>query len=75
MDTKILEYTVILHQDEEYGGYWVKVPALSGCVSQGKSREEALKNIREAIRLHLECMCEDGEEIPSEESCKIAIET
>jgi len=73
MGTKILEYTVILHQDEEYGGYWVEVPALSGCVSQGKSREEALKNIREAIGLHLECMREDGEEIPLEDSCKIAI--
>ena len=73
MGTKILEYTVILHQDEECSGYWVEVPALSGYVSQGKSREEALKNIREAIRLHLECMREDGEEIPPEDSCKIAI--
>ena len=73
MGTTILEYTVILHQDEEYGGYWVEVPALPGCVSQGKSREEALNNIREAIGLHLECMREDGEEIPPEDSCKIAI--
>jgi len=71
----VLEYTVILHQDEEYGGYWVEVPALAGCVSQGKTEEEALKNIREAIELHLECMKEDGEEIPREESYKVAIET
>jgi hypothetical protein len=28
MDTKVLEYTVILHRDEEYAGYWVEVPAL-----------------------------------------------
>ncbi len=75
MGTKILEYTVILHRDEEYGGHWVEVPALPGCVSQGKGREEALRNIKGAIELHLECMREDGEEIPSEESCKIAIET
>ncbi|HJX69942.1 MAG TPA: type II toxin-antitoxin system HicB family antitoxin [Dehalococcoidia bacterium] len=36
MKTRVLEYTVILHQDEEYGGYWVEVPTLAGCVSQGK---------------------------------------
>jgi predicted RNase H-like HicB family nuclease len=73
MDTKVLEYTVILHRDEEYAGYWVEVPALPGCVLQGKSKEEALKNIKEAIELHLECMREDGEEIPSEESYKVAV--
>lgn len=48
MDTKVLEYTVILHKDEEFEGYWVEVPALPGCVSQGKSKDEALKNIKEA---------------------------
>jgi len=73
MDTKVLEYTVLLHRDEEYAGYWVEVPALPGCVSQGKNKEEALKNIKEAIELHLECMQEDGEEIPSEESYKVAV--
>ncbi len=68
-----LEYTVILHWDEEYGGYWVEVPALPGCVSQGKNKENALANIKEAIELHLECLEEDGEEIPREESCKVAV--
>jgi len=68
-----LEYTVILHWDEEYSGYWVEVPALPGCVSQGKSKENALANIKEAIELHLECLEEDGEEIPREESCKVAV--
>jgi predicted RNase H-like HicB family nuclease len=73
MGVESLRYTVILHQDKEYGGYWVEVPALPGCVSQGKSRKEALTNIKEAIELHLECLQEDGEEIPREESCKIAV--
>ena len=68
-----LEYTVILHWDEEYGGYWVEVPALPGCVSQGKIKEEALANIKEAIELHLECLKEDGEEIPKEEFCRVAV--
>ncbi len=70
-----MEYTVILHWDEEYSGYWVEVPALPGCVSQGKSKEEALANIKEAIELHLECLKEDGEGIPKEESYRIAVAT
>ena len=70
---RVLEYTVILHRDEDYAGYWVEVPALPGCVSQGKSKEEALKNIKEAIELHVECMREDGEEVQSEESYRVAV--
>jgi predicted RNase H-like HicB family nuclease len=73
MDAKVREYTVILHKDEGLGGYWVEVPSLPGCVSQGKSKDEVLNNIKEAIDLHIECMEEDGEEIPSEESYKVAI--
>ena len=47
-----MEYTVIIHQAEE-GGYWVDVPILSGCYSQGETIEEAMNNIKEAIELHL----------------------
>ncbi len=68
-----LEYTVLLHRDPEYDGYWVEVPSLPGCVSQGKTKEEALINAKEAIELHLEGMREDGEEIPVEESSKVVI--
>ena len=39
---------VILHPAEE-GGYWVEVPGLPGCVSEGETVEEALSNIRDAI--------------------------
>ncbi|MCZ6445674.1 MAG: type II toxin-antitoxin system HicB family antitoxin [Planctomycetota bacterium] len=39
---------VVLHPGED--GYWVaEVPRLPGCISQGKSKEEAIANIREAI--------------------------
>ena len=68
-----IEYTVILHWDDEYSGYWIEVPALPGCVSQGKNKEEALANIKEAIQLHLECLKEDGESIPLEESYRLAV--
>ena len=68
-----IEYTVILHWDDEYNGYWVEVPALPGCVSHGKTKDEALANIKEAIELHLECLREDGEPIPTEESYRLAV--
>lgn len=61
-----MQYTVLIHQAEE-GGFWVEVPALSGCFSQGETVEEALANVKEAIELHLESMREHGEEIPTEE--------
>ncbi|NDJ79135.1 MAG: type II toxin-antitoxin system HicB family antitoxin [Chloroflexi bacterium] len=54
---------VILHP-EPTGGYSVTVPSLPGCFSEGATREEALANIREAIQLHIECMLEDGEDVP-----------
>lgn len=56
---------VILIPDET-GGYWVEVPSLPGCFSQGETEEEALTNISEAIELHLEDMAAHGEEIPGD---------
>jgi predicted RNase H-like HicB family nuclease len=46
---------VIIEQDEA-GYYAAEVPALPGCLSQGKTREEALANIKEAIEGWLEVM-------------------
>ncbi|NCO65962.1 MAG: HicB family protein [Candidatus Aquicultor secundus] len=71
-----MQYTVLIHKAEE-GGYWVEVPAISGCFSQGETVEEALKNVKEAIELHLEVLKEEGKEIPTEEdvvgTVKIAV--
>lgn len=55
---KVLNFKVIFEQDEE--GYFVaSVPTLPGCHSQGKTYEEALKNIKEAIELCLEVAASD----------------
>lgn len=62
-----MEYTVIIHIAEE-GGYWAEVPALPGCFSQGETFEETMKNIKEAIDLHVEVLQEEGQEIPADES-------
>lgn len=45
---------VNLIYDTEYKGYVVDVPELPGCMSQGKTIEAALKNVKEAIALYLE---------------------
>jgi predicted RNase H-like HicB family nuclease/predicted RNA binding protein YcfA (HicA-like mRNA interferase family) len=51
--THILKIKVILEPQEE-GGFTVRVPSLPGCISEGDSRRDALKNIKEAIELYLE---------------------
>ena len=48
-----MEIKVVLEKQEE-GGYTVYVPSLRGCISEGETREDALKNIKEAIELYLE---------------------
>jgi len=48
-----MKLTVVLEPQEE-GGFTVYAPSLPGCVSQGETREDALKNIKEAIELYLE---------------------
>lgn len=50
-------------QDED--GYWVvECPSLPGCVTQGKTREEALRNIKEAIDLYIEVLEDEGLPVP-----------
>ncbi len=62
-----LEYSVIIHEAEE-GGYWLEVPALEGCFTQGETLEEVLENAKEAIELYLEGLAEIGQEIPADET-------
>lgn len=54
-----MKLTVTLFQDED-GVFVVECPAIPGCISQGKTEEEALANIRDAIRLCLEVREERG---------------
>jgi antitoxin HicB len=61
----MIGYTIVLETEEE-GGFVVSVPALPGCLSQGESRDEALKNAREAIAVYLEELRARGEKIPRE---------
>ncbi|GBD92018.1 hypothetical protein BMS3Abin04_02751 [bacterium BMS3Abin04] len=45
-----MKYKVLIMYDKEYKGYVVDVPELNGCMSQGKTIDEALENIKDAIR-------------------------
>lgn len=48
-------------------GYWIaECPSLPGCVSQGKTKEEAIVNIREAIQGYIGALKEDNISIPEE---------
>ena len=49
----------IVLEPSEDGGYTVTVPSLPGCISEGENREEALKNIKEAIALYLQPIEDD----------------
>jgi predicted RNase H-like HicB family nuclease len=56
---------VIVYRDED--GYWVvECPSLKGCVSQGKTKEEALANIKEAISGYVAALEEDGLPVPED---------
>ena len=54
-----MKLTISLDRDED--GIWIaECPSIPGCVSQGPSRDEAVKNIKEAIQLCLEVRAEQG---------------
>jgi len=56
---------VIIYPGED--GYFVaECPSLPGCISQGKTREETIVNIREAIQLYIEVLEEKGRPVPAE---------
>lgn len=56
---------VLLYSGED-GYFVVEVPSLPGCISQGKTRDEALANIEEAIALYIEVLEDRGEPIPDD---------
>ena len=58
-----MKFRVVIEQDED-GFFVAEVPALLGCISQGATRAEALRNIQEAIALYLESLRAHGDPIP-----------
>jgi predicted RNase H-like HicB family nuclease len=58
-------YTIVVEPDES-GGYFVTVPALPGCFTQGTTVEQCKERAVEAIKVHLAGLEADGEPIPEE---------
>ena len=58
-----MKYRILIKQDED-GVFVVECPSLPGCISQGNPREEALKNIQDAIKGYLESLKKHNEPIP-----------
>ena len=67
---KTYRLSVIIEQDED--GFFARCPELQGCYTQGGSYDEALDNIRDAIKLHIEDRLEAGEPIPSPSSVTLS---
>ncbi len=56
------QLTAVVERDRS--GYFATCPQLQGCYTQGRTYEEVVRNIRDAIRLHLEDRLASGESIP-----------
>jgi len=54
-----MKFLVVIERDED-GMYIVECPSVPGCVSQGKTEEEAIENVKEAIKACLEVRAEQG---------------
>jgi predicted RNase H-like HicB family nuclease len=66
------QFTLPIVLESDADGYFVSCPALQGCYSQGDTYEEAVANIKDAIRLHIEDRLASGEEIPERVSVSLS---
>ncbi len=75
LEMKTLSYRITLRKEPE-GGYTVLVPALPGCVTCGKTVEEAIEMARDAITGYVESLIEDSEAVPTDEElieCRLTV--
>ncbi len=63
-------FSIVIEKDKD--GYYVSCPVLQGCYSQGDTYEEAMENIMDAIRLHIEDRQAENEEIPHASSVSVS---
>lgn len=67
---KNYRFSIIIEKDKD--GYFVFCPELQGCYSQGDTYEEAMENVKDAIRLHAEDRVAAREELPEEKSISLS---
>ena len=67
---KHYQFSIVIERDKD--GYFVFCPELQGCYSQGDTYEEALNNIKDAIKIHLEDRLANKERLPERESVSLS---
>ena len=67
---KNYKMSIVVEKDKD--GYYAYCPELQGCYSQGDTYEEAVNNIRDAIKLHIEDRLAEGEDVQQTELTSIA---
>ncbi len=67
-DVKFYTFEIVVEKEEEEDeGYFAYSPTLSGCFSNGKTIEDARRNMREAIQQHVESLLAHGQPVPQNE--------
>ena len=67
---KQYDLPIIIEQDKD--GYFANCPELQGCYAQGDTYEEAMDNIKDAIKLHLEDRLSEKEDLPEPKSISLS---
>jgi len=66
-DVKFYTFEIVIEKEEEDEGHLAHSPTLPGCFSNGKTIEDARKNIREAIQQHIASLLAHGQPVPQNE--------
>jgi predicted RNase H-like HicB family nuclease len=61
---KFYSFQIVIEKETDDPGYYAYSPALPGCFSNGKTVEEAKRNIREAIELHIQSLLAHDQDVP-----------
>ncbi len=67
-----MRYTIVIERSPT--NYAASVPDLPGCVATGDTSEDAVREIRQAIRYHIESLCEHGESVPEPQSTATVVD-
>lgn len=65
---KYYSFEIVIEKEAEDEGYFAYSPSLPGCFSNGKTIEEAKRNIREAVQLHVDLLLSHRQPIPQMEN-------
>jgi predicted RNase H-like HicB family nuclease len=63
-EMKFYSFQIVIEKEKDDPGYYAYSPTLPGCFSNGKSVEEAKRNIREAIELHVQSLLAHEQSVP-----------